>query len=601
MINKGAGVVTTFTLTGTAVTAEIAPDWVLEMTGTGTVDIQLVPIAGASGVVTNPPYVLDITVSAGITSCYLRQRMNVNSGLWTSTATADIYIATTVVAESVSGSQSLQMFLRESNGVNLTTPVNIFNPTGGIATGGYALYRGFSATSLAPLDPAPVPASTNVNTGVDGFVDIYLSFAAGSRMRVTSIQAVPTIDANTAAQVQYDEQSANREQALMGDYFIPRLEAKPVSSLLTGWDFALNPAQFGEAQTVGAAAASEYVWDQTIASRGALSAVAVARNAATSGIEFTVSGAGHPTGDAFYILQYLSGAEAKKIVGTKLSVLVNAYQDTAVNVTMRVYLYRALDSTAIPTLPTTIGTIAATGVFTLTGAFTEIPRGNLDTATAILNRVTASTDISSDKNNYGFTGWEITDAAQISNTDKFAIVVTFAFPDATNPVIVVNSISVVPGDIPCKPAVKTYKETLENCQYYYEKSYATATAIATATAVNAIVRMQQCQTQAGVASRLYSTHMDLMFRTIKRSVPTAVVLYSLAGTINKVSADLISSTDATNPADITASSFWSSTIGAKGVYYLPITSSDLVTVGGTTAGRGAVIFHYVVDCRLGKP
>src|SRR5690606_17952584 len=58
----------------------------------------------------------------------------------------------------------------------------------------------------------------------------------------------------------------------------------------------------------------------------------------------------------------------------------------------------------------------------------------------------------------------------ISDITYFAIVVGFESLTSTNDIIV-KSCSLVPGDIPTIPAPQTANEVLQDCQYYYEKSY----------------------------------------------------------------------------------------------------------------------------------
>src|SRR5690606_40801218 len=59
--------------------------------------------------------------------------------------------------------------------------------------------------------------------------------------------------------------------------------------------------------------------------RGSTGNVAYARSSITGGLQFTTAG----TNDAFYILQYLSGREAKKILGGKLCLNIDAFKTSA--------------------------------------------------------------------------------------------------------------------------------------------------------------------------------------------------------------------------------------------------------------------------------
>jgi hypothetical protein len=83
---------TTYTVSGSEVEFEVAPNWNLFLNGTDSVTVQRVEIAGIVGAPTNPPYALNVTVGSGISECNLTQRFDNNSGLWTSTSANPVYI-----------------------------------------------------------------------------------------------------------------------------------------------------------------------------------------------------------------------------------------------------------------------------------------------------------------------------------------------------------------------------------------------------------------------------------------------------------------------------------------------------------------------------
>ena len=185
----------------------------------------------------------------------------------------------------------------------------------------------------------------------------------------------------------------------MGDYYIPRLNTRPASSLLTAWDFTVNPFQFAASGDLTNTAA--YICDQTIGFAGATGDVAFSIDPVTNGLALDTAG----SNDAFYLLQYLSGADAKKILGTRLSVNVFGYVTSlSGSVIVSVYLFRAPSTSAIPTLSTSIGTVSTDGTFTLTASgWTQIPRSGLDTAQAILPYLAVDTDINNFDNDMSFT------------------------------------------------------------------------------------------------------------------------------------------------------------------------------------------------------
>lgn len=572
------GQTTTYTVSGaTDEEFVFAPDWTFVISGTGTVVIQRIAIMGSDNIITSPPYVLDISVSAGITSCHLRQRMNVNSGLWASTDSRDIYLAGTFIAKNQGvGTIGVQMFYEESTG---GSPVTIVNAT---VTTEYGQHK----------ENALIPLSTNTDSGVDGYIDIYLSFAASTQLRLTSIQVVPVGQDLT---FDYDLDSSNREEALMGDYFIPALRAMPQESLLVGWDFPVNPAVPGESGNL--TGVGTYIWDMTIAARGSSSTVSYARDSVTGGLQFTTAVAA----DAFYILQYLAGKDVKKILGSKLAVNVNAYRGSAGGaVTMRVYLYRGSSAATFPTLGTTIGTLSSSGTFTLTAAnWTAIPRGGLDTATATLTTVAANGDINND-NDHGFSQWEITDATQIGDTDKFAIVVSFGFA-AAGSVITVNSVGLSLGDIPARPAPQAYEDVLKECQYYYETSFAPG-AVGTATIANAVYEPQNAYFNQGAANvSCFPNGFGFQYKSVKWTTPTLSIYSGSSTTAGRVTA-FLNGSSGTGSAEAVLATYYTAfaSAGVNGFAFRGTGLSTMVSpISSSTAATAGILYHYVADARPG--
>lgn len=562
-----------------------APDWDFVLSGTGSVTVQKIAISGNQNVVTSPPYVLDVAVSAGITACYLRQRLNVNSGLWASTANESIFLSGTLIAQNQSaGTSGIQMLYAASSG---GLPILIVDAS--FDNSGYQLIMGGTSDAL--------PLSTDTNFGDDGYVDIYLSFLLNSHVRISSIQVIPTTNPAGITLFAYDNNSSNREQALMGDYYVPNLNSRPSPSLLIAWDFPLNPFQFVASGNITNTAA--YICDQTIGFAGVSGNVGFARNAITNGLALTTAG----NNDAFYLMQYLSGDDAKKILGTPLSVNVFGYVTSmSSNVTMNVYLLRAPSTSTIPTLPTSIGTVATDGTFTLTASgWTVIPRSGLPTANATLPVFSTNTDINSPDNDMSFTGWEITDGTQIGNTTLFAIVVTFAYID-TSTAITINSISLIPNAIPSRPAAQSFDEVVRKCQYYYEKTYDINTYPGTVTQ-NGIITCDQQPAISGANYTAYPLDIPVRYNTRKR-IPITPSIYAANGTINQVL--ILVYQAATN--EITANAAltsWVLTYSGEMGFVLGALNRSVALVGlisGSPSLPGAEAiaqFHFVADARLG--
>jgi len=306
------------------------------------------------------------------------------------------------------------------------------------------------------------------------------------------------------------------------------------------------------------------------------------------------------TNDAFYILTYLTGEQAREIVGSRLSVNVYGYKLIAGDrVTMRIYLYRGTSASVVPILPTTIGTLAADGTFTLTAAnWTLIPRSGLDTPQVNLSAIADSAGVDDGKNDYGFTGWEITDAVQLSDTEKFAVVVTFQYPD-TGTQVIINSISVTPGDIPTRPAVQSVDEVLRQCQYYYEKTYIPSLPPGTLTPAGNLIQNVPLLFDSGFDG-VYAKTFSITYKTIKRISPSMVFYAPTSSTPNLFRVFVGQPVGASNPVLANFNTWWIDTDqNIYSVVVRAINNTPITSVAYNPANQGYYEFHYTADARLG--
>lgn len=439
-----------------AVTQEVvalAPGWelVVSCSGAGSVTVSQATPQGTLNRLTNPGTLLNIN-SAGLSFLRLRQRLYGSPNLW-----GNNYLAGTFTAKTYAGTDStLTLYYSQSNGAVVDEAI----VSGILLANG--LYQSYSGNVL-------IPASTSTDDFPEAYVDIEFEIPLSTEIEITSVMVAGTGGVSFNDLV-YDQTPLDRQIDQLFHYYQPEINYKPIKSILTGWDFPLNPAQ-AKGGTATIITTPDYLWDQTIA-QSVVGNIAVIRGLITGGLEATTA---HDD-EAFLLLQYLSGAEAKKILGTYLSSNLNVYRTSAGgDVTARVYLFRASSSAVIPALPALIGSLAADGTFTKNNTvnqglnWTEIARGNLGPALGVIDAITIAGDIA-DVADLAFSGWKVTDSVEISNTDKFAIIVTFACP-ITATVVTVDSISVVPGTIPTRPAPQTPNEVLIDCAYYYQKSF----------------------------------------------------------------------------------------------------------------------------------
>lgn len=573
---------------------QIAPGWDIVVTApvAATVTVKLINPVGSFNLPTNPGTILDIT-SAGVTRLRLRQRIFGSPNLFSSG-----YLSASFVAKTFSSSiVDLTLYYSQSDGLVVDLPIVVAS----LQADG--IYRAFSGSVL-------IPPSTSTQNVPNAYVDIEFDIPPSIEIGLTSVMISATGLASVPGIV-FQQTSLGAQITQLFPFYQTSLNFKPISSMLTGWDFPLNPAQpFGSSVTFSTTAG--YIWDQTIC-QSVVGNVAVVRSAVTGGFQATNANAA----EAFYQIQYLTGAEARKILGTTLSVNVNAFRSqTGGVVNAKVYLYAGRSAAVVPILPTSLGTMDALGVFTLTGAnWTLIPRGNLGQASGSLSTVdTTNYTTMNDVVDLAFNGWEIIDTAQIADTDKFAIVVTYSCPTAST-VVTIDSVSVVPGDIATRPAPQTADEVLRECQYYFESSYPPGVAVGTSYAFNTqFVLQNSINGRADNLTAVYASPFTITFNTPKRTGSASsplVTLYTPAGSANSVIAYLYYALVSTSAftvvpsGNLAVSTYWTAEASNKdkSIYFVPILAAPLATAsnGSSSAAysSGGILFHYFIDARLG--
>lgn len=571
----------TYSVSGTT-TSNVAKDWDVETTGTGSFTVSQDNLTDLL-IPTNPPFALTIT-NTGVTSIKLVQRLSQSPRV-----VGDAYVSASMVVRSLdSAAHELSMDYVADDGY--TANLILASTT---ADNNYSTLINTESTKIT---------TTNATGGLTGYVDIKITIPPGAQIAVTSTQVAAV--QNASSSVQYLEETTARQIDHLYHYDKPNIDFKPIPSMLVGWDFPLNPAQISSSTTLGAT--NKYVWDQLIMGRAAAD-FTITRSAVTGHLNAASTAAT----SSFYCMQYLSGADAQKILGTKLSVNLFTWAVTNTDVTATIYLYRGSSAALFPPLGTTIGTIDAAGAFTLTAAnWTEIPRNNLGVATHAVAAVATNPDVNNTENDIGFSGWEITDTTQISNTDKFAIVVAYAVP-TSGTTVSIGSISLVPGNIPTRPAPQAADEVFRECQRYYEKSYSIGIPVASAVSAGMVGSANGITGTGTSTIKAQKSFFHIPFNTTKRLVAPTVTLYSVLGTAANVTAtiygkDSIAVTKS-SVVDAPISSNWTQiALGRDGVSYFPTLATLDTIIATITSGGGVynnaaawVECHYQVEARLG--
>lgn len=550
----------------------IGPDWdiVVSAAGAATVTLSILTPEGSLNRTTNPGTVLNIN-SSGVSSLRLRQRLTGSPNLWGSG-----YLSGTFVAKTYAGTSStLRLLYSQSNGTVVDQVVSSGTLT---ADGLYAAHPG----------SVLIPVSTSTEEFPDAYIDIELDIPLSTEVDITSVMITAT-GAVSVDNVIYDQISQDRQIDQLFHYYKPQLDAKPIPSYLVGWDFPLNPALANGDGIVAPAVANAYTWDQTILFQSTVSRAATSR--ANNGA-MAVAVTGGATQVA--LIQYLPQAVVRNMLESRISVNVQGDCNGPGGLVGTVSLWYSTN-VSVPVLPLSlITTLDANGHPSAVAAgWTEIPRDTgLGNAEFTLENALAST---------GFNGWDLVGTGIPNTATYFAIVVgTASISNGTT--LTFNSISVVPGDIPTKPAPQTLDQVIQECQYYYEKSYPVNIVPGTASTNGALsADMISTRDTLNNDDIMLSKQLSFRFNTQKRSSSTAVVLYDLAGTANQVTGYLFSGGAQIETTVLPFPANWSGTVGRTGVYYTVANATTLMsfTIAAASSSDAFIRFQYTADARLG--
>jgi hypothetical protein len=534
-----------YTLTGVTnpPPIEIAPDWFLDLTGTGTVTINRIPLNTGVTNPTNAPYALQITLTGSWTNnAILRQRFYQNGMNWMGKN-----ISSSITARMDGAPQNIFARLDASNGQPLAVLFNV----------------GLTNAFTEYTNVVAVPAFVNPDFPPDAYIDYKLFLPPTGDFFVTSFQVIAQ---NTLVDVEYEQITVNRQIDHLFHYYKPQLEYKPIPSYLIGWDFPLNPAQLGEA--IGPIATgnngSFYAWDQTIIFQSVDNAITVARGP-TGGLELTAQLATQGA-----VIQYLEEETAREILQGNCSVALRGFCSDAQQIaTISLWATNDVNLPDLnaPNFDSIVATLNVDGsVATTNGAgWVQLSQTRAFKNKATLNNIAQE---------FYFSGWtDNTVTPRALNATFFAIVISFDLI-AQNETVTIDWCSNNAGMIATRPAPKTFSETLLDCQRYFFKTFPPGTA----PAQNSLDGYLEWQVVAAAGDSI----MQLRYPVPLRAVPN-VTTY--------------------NPAQANASiwNFNTTTVAASTT--VPTSTVVAVTVdAGTTGGwaDGNILgVHLTADARLG--
>lgn len=550
----------TFTnLTGSV---EIAPGWFLDLSGLGSVTVTQVPLNDSQPSPTNAPWALMLTITGPYANVpVLRQRFQQNGMNWSGTNLATSYTALIVGAP-----QTISDRLVASNGATLA----LFNTH--TLTNDFVEYQGV----------ATIAASTNANVPPNAWLDYKIMLPSSGDIYITSIQLVQS--GNLQA-VPYQQDTIDRQLDHLSHYYVPKLEYKPISSYLVGWDFPKNPAQplgyvLPNTDFDAGANTSYFTWDQTILFLSENEGAGITQGG--SG-EYVVTASANTQ---FALVQYLKADEAVEILSGNVAVNIAGYTNQGGGIAGTVSLWVS-DATVLPSIgganASIVATLDANGYpitrnqGTAVIGWTEITRNNLGPGS--FNLGIARTNAPSKYNDVGISHYGLNNAGAItSNTATvFAIVVGFSQLNMGNSVTI-QSISTVPGDIPTRPAPKPLSQVTQDCQAYFVMSFSPGTVPAQAIGANTGYPIWQ------LLGLTLPANQYIQFPVIMTGTPTLTLYSPITATANIYNFTNTGNCATSTTINITQTGFSLST-----------TDNRMGSALGNLLG-----VHFTADARLGK-
>lgn len=567
----------TLTITGLSAPTSvmIAPGWYLDLNGSGTVVVSQVALNTSQSNPTNAPYALQLNITGPWNvQPILRQRFQQNGQNWQGK-----YLSTSITGLVQGVSQPITVNLVASNGQPLGQLLN------GLLTNNFTELTGV----------ALIPPYANLNIPPAAYIDYRIILPSAGDIYLTSIQLV---EGSANITYEYQQDTIDRQIDHLFHYYYPQLAYKPIPSYLVGWDFALNPAQFGATggPTASGNNTSNYAWDQTILFQSKNSGLNYLRG--NDGSFFVQASVSNSQGA---IVQYLSGIDVLNMLENPLCAWLRVQTSTPLNVTVSLWF---TTGSALPDMNSNnsiVATLNPDGSVATTnpptgGTWIQIPNVKLGVQTVRTTGSAASFD------EFSLNGWQAA-LSTISGATFFAIVVGFEeLPSSVLPdYILFDSIAVQAGNIATRPAPQTYQQVLTDCEYFYEKSWENATAVGTTTNVGSRVNPQGIlQGPGGTFYTFFCANaFDLQFRTAKR-VPVNASLYSPSGgTQGTVDIRVFQPGGLTAGGSTTFATYWTQAYnGTKSNMYVP-TLNPSADIGITTWGSSYIQYQFYADARLG--
>jgi len=578
-------------------TYSVAPGWDLVLTGVGTTTVtqKIFTGAGVVGQPNSPNYALEFA-NAGWTTAVLRQRFNNNGAIFGGGA-----VNMSMLAMAVGGAVTVSMVYSPSNlPGNSTTIV----PPTVVGVGTFVTVSGTNN----------VKTSNNSDNSLTAYVDMLINLPTTGTVDITDVQFVgqnTPINMSLLASVNpaYQQISEERQTDNLFHYFANSLIVLPKLSLLTGWNFSLNPYQFISTALTTVASQCTYVADQTILfskTASSLKAGEFSSSGQRNGFQLQAVGAGSAVDNRFALIQYIDPQTVAPYWGYTLSALIRMAIFTRFNTEIRMkmrLIYRP-DGSLPPTIGASqpIASWANNADPVFAAGWSSIAPQN-DPTFFIQPPNSDSSFFAVALNKFKMPALNGT-ALQVLGVVLYAM--DPLDNDNSNPDnIVFDKISLSANDFAIDTPPQTFDDVLRQCQFYYEHSYNIGILPGAITDVGE--RWAPTVNDAFLLTpnllKSYPTEFTFPWSTLKRANPTVTLYSPSAGTANRVDSWIYNNGNSVaSPTVVNFTGSWTAAVPSmKSFESGEGQNAQVASAAQTPTNKVStyIVFHYTADARLG--
>ncbi len=562
---------------------EVGPGWFLVLEGTGNVTLEVTPLNAALENPTNAPYALHVELSGNWTgNPTLRQRFSQNGMLWSGK-----YVSSSVTARIQGSPQEISARLVDSMG---TVLASVLSPV--------VVDSAFNEFS----DYGLVPDTTNSDLPPAAWVDYELLLPTDVDIYLTSFQviasAIPTA-------FPYEQDTIDRQDDHTWHYYRNDVVVKPKDTILTAWNFSLNPYQFVTPTVTTVVTQTDYIADQTILHQISAGSSLQSGKASVADREcLLIKAVAGQTVNQFALIQYVDASTIKPYWSYLLSSLARARifttHGTEVGIKMRL-IYRA---SVPPQISATEPIASWTGADpTFAAGWTALaPRNDPE---YILPNAYASGEGDDAFPAFPFEAFEM---PTMTNTNMSLGIVIYTTGNidssmGTEDSIAFDRISLVPNAFAVDSNPQTYDQVLSQCRYFFEKSY-DVNVLAGSVSLLGVHTIQQNIGVSGGNSgiRLTNLYFDYLPKRVKPTNTRFAIYSPTTGAVDNVLATLYSGAGVVTFGDIPfAANFAELQIGQSRASFVAQSGTvfQQAATGGLTNPWSGINFHSIVDVRLG--